>query len=415
LDILTALMIWTVEVTTLAALLISRWCYDRENFYLTWGTGLLLHGLGSFLVLARGTIPDFLSIEIANTMVLTGMGLLAGGMMQFDRRRIEPYILIPALMWIAGMFLTPVRESLANRIVLHNLANMMALAMMIHLLVKPKSVLISTRHVLAALFALPFIFNAVVAAVCLRYEPFSLPMQTTASWLFVPASATFIGCIVMGAKMLTDRTADKLKQLAVTDPLTGALNRRGLIDEFSDLRIVDNGEKPLIALLHFDLDSFKEINDRCGHQAGDAVLVGFAEIGMVALRDRGMFGRIGGEEFASILRVSDMIEAAIIAEAIRTTLKRRTISIGEHQVSVTVSTGISLAPAYSADLDMLLNSADKALYFAKENGRDRTAISGEEILIVPAIDHLQEEELRLDLRGNRHMAALTRLVATIPR
>jgi diguanylate cyclase (GGDEF)-like protein len=414
LDILTSLMIWAVEATTLGALLLTRWLYDRENFYLSWGAGFCLHGLGFALIASRGAIPDLLSIEIAHMMVMSGMGLWVGGLMQFDRKPIEPFIFIPALLWMAGMLLTPVRENFANRIVLHNLAVMAAYAMLINQLVKPKQSFWSTRRVLAGLLSILFVSNAVAAALCLRFQPQSFEPASRTSWLFIPAAVVFVAGLLTAAKMLSDRTEQKLKLLAVTDPLTGVSNRRGLIDQFAVLRAVPNEEKPLIALLHFDLDNFKQVNDRCGHQGGDAVLRAFAEIAQSSLRGRGHFGRMGGEEFASILRVGDMIEAASISEAIRTTLKRQPISTGGHEVIVTVSTGIALALAGTADLDVLLTSADKALYRAKESGRDRTAIGGDEILIVPAIDHLQVDEVRLDLEAERQVATLKRLVAALP-
>nr|WP_304655011.1 GGDEF domain-containing protein [Neorhizobium galegae] len=215
-----------------------------------------------------------------------------------------------------------------------------------------------------------------------------------------------------GAKLLTERSEEKLKTLAVTDPLTGVLNRRGLIDQFHALRKLENEEKPLIALLHFDLDNFKQINDRCGHQAGDSVLVAFSQVGQTSMRSRGFFGRMGGEEFASILRVGDMIEAASIAEAIRLTLKRQTIVAGEHNITVTVSAGIALAGAGTADLDLLLSAADRALYTAKDSGRDRTAIdTGTEASIVPAVDRQGEDEAPTDVRASRQVAALKRLAS----
>jgi diguanylate cyclase (GGDEF)-like protein len=414
LDILTSLMIWAVEATTLGALLLTRWYYDRETFYLSWGGGFCLHGLGCVLVASRGGIPDFLSIDIAHTMILAGMGLWIGGLMQFDRKPIEPYIVIPALLWVAGMFLTPVRDDLANRIILHNLAAMVANAMLISQLMKPKQSSLSARRVLAGLVSLLFVANAVAAALCLRFDPQTFVPTSRTSWLFIPAAVVFVSGILTAAKMLSDRTEQKLKLLAITDPLTGVSNRRGLIDQFAVLRAMHNDEKPLIALLHFDLDNFKQVNDRCGHQGGDAVLLAFSKLGQTSLRMRGHFGRMGGEEFASILRVADMIEAASIAEAIRTTLKRHPISAAGHEVTVTVSTGIALAVAGAADLDVLLSSADKALYQAKESGRDRTAIGGDDVLIVPAIDHLQEEELRLDPADSRQFDPLKRLVAAFP-
>ncbi|WJR67362.1 GGDEF domain-containing protein [Neorhizobium sp. CSC1952] len=411
-DILTGLMIWAAEALTLAALLWSRWLYQRDDFYLSWGGGFALHGAGVALVALRGDIPDFVSIEIANTMALAGMGLWITGLLQFDNKPVQGYVAIPALIWVAGMFLNPVREDFSNRVALYNGAAMVGYAIMVGLLLRHNGASRTTRRLMACFIGIQLISSGVVAAMSVVADAQSFETSPNAAWLFFPAAFCFIAGIMSGGKMLTERSEEKLKALAVTDPLTGALNRRGLIDEFHGLRSVDNAEKPLIALLHFDLDSFKQINDRCGHQAGDAVLVAFSKIGSTSLRGRGLFGGMGGEEFASILRVADMVEAASIAEAIRLTLKHQTIIAGEHRIKVTVSAGIALATVDGADLDLLLSAADRALYTAKESGRDRTAIdTGAEASIVPAADRQGEEEGPSDLRANHQVAALKRLAA----
>ena len=415
-DILTGLMIWAAEAITLAILLWSRWLYEKSPFFLSWGGGFALHGIGVALIALRGDIPDFVSIEIANTMMLTGVGLWIAGLLQFDGRRVDAYVAIPALFWIAGMFLYPIRDSFANRVALHNVATMIGHGMLIYILVNHRGPSRLTRRLLASFIGVQFVASGVTGVMTLVNHATSITTSASSVWMMIPAAFCFVAGIMTAAKLLAERSEEKLKALAITDPLTGVLNRRGLIDEFHGLRKIDEPEKPLIALLHFDLDSFKQINDRCGHQAGDAVLIAFSRVGQTSMRGRGFFGRMGGEEFASILRVSDMIEAASIAEAIRLTLKRQTIIAGDHRIKVTVSAGISLAVVENADLDLLLNAADKALYHAKESGRDRTAIdTGIEPSIIPAVDReregLEDEEGSGEIRANRQVAALKRLVS----
>ena len=412
-DIVTGLMIWAAEALTLAALLWSRWLYERDAFYLNWGGGFALHGLGVALVGLRGDIPDFISIQIANTMILAGIGCWIAGLLQFDGKRVDPYVAIPALVWIAGMFLYPIRESFANRTALANSCSMIGYGIMIAILLQHGGVSRTTRRFLAASISVQFAASGLIAVLAIVYRTSSFTAAPAISWLYFPAAFCFIASIMGGAKLLTERSEEKLKALALTDPLTGVLNRRGLINEFHGLLKAENTEKPLIALLHFDLDNFKQINDRCGHQAGDAVLVAFSRVGQTSLRGRGFFGRMGGEEFAAILRVPDLIEAASVAEAIRLTLKRQTISAGEHRITVTVSAGISLTSAENADLDALLSAADRALYHAKESGRDRTAIdTGMDASIIPAIDRgvdFDEQDLQSEIQANRQVAALKRL------
>jgi diguanylate cyclase (GGDEF) domain len=411
-DILTGLMIWAAEAITLAVLLWSRWFAERKNYCLTWSCGFALHGLGVALVAARGHIPDFMSIELANAIILAGVGGWIAGLLQFDGRRVEGYVAVPALIWIAGMFLTPVRETFAYRVVLANMASATGYLIISGLLLKHAGTSRSTRRILAALIGAQAVCSFLVAGSTLLAQYTSFQTAHIAGWLFVPTAICFMASVMFAGKLLAERTEQKLKILAKTDALTGVLNRRGLIDEFHALRAHVDPSKPIIAFLQFDLDFFKQINDRFGHQAGDAVLVAFAEIGQTSLRGRGSFGRMGGEEFASILRVKDMVEAASIAEAVRLTIKRQTVLIGEHELKGTVSAGIALAVAETANLDLLLSAADRALYTAKNCGRDRSAIAdGADISIVPSADRRGEAEEPGDLRVSQQVVALRRIAA----
>ena len=211
---------------------------------------------------------------------------------------------------------------------------------------------------------------------------------------------------------MTERSEERLKALASTDSLTGILNRRGLIDEFQARCSAVVPDKPLVALLQFDIDNFKQINDRYGHQAGDGVLVAFSRLASISLAPRGAFGRMGGEEFASVLRVADMVEAASIAEGLRMTLALQTLSAGEHRFGVTVSVGIALKPAAEADLDHLLSAADRALYAAKAAGRNCTAVEqGNAATIIPSAAMLTRHEMALEIHASEQVATLRRLSA----
>jgi diguanylate cyclase (GGDEF)-like protein len=414
-DILTGLLIWAAEAVTLAVLLFTRWYYERDPLYLSWGGGFAVHGIGAALIAMRGDIPDFISIEIANTMVLAGIGLWVAGLMQLDRRPVEPYVAIPALIWIAGMFLDPVRADFSSRAILHLVAAMVGHAMIIGVLLYHPGRPSITRRVFACIIAIQLFTSALIACMVLVAKPNSLVVVSHSPWLFLPAAFAFVGSIVCGARLLTERSEVNLMALARTDPLTGVLNRRGLLEEFDRSKGVDMPDGGMIAFIHFDLDGFKQINDVYGHQAGDEVLSAFARIGSAAQRGRGSFGRMGGEEFASIVRVYDIVEAASIAEAIRTTLKSHPITTGEHRISVTVSAGISLCSTKDANIDKLLTAADKALYLSKTSGRDRTAVYTEqEIMIVPSMDFPSATtvtaESPSDMSVSQQVASLKRIV-----
>jgi len=168
-----------------------------------------------------------------------------------------------------------------------------------------------------------------------------------------------------------------LEELALTDALTGLPNRRA-VEEWSCRQISGakrHGYSLWVALA--DLDNFKHVNDAFGHEAGDGVLKKFAEILKSNTRLSNMCGRIGGEEFLIVLTHADANQARVVVDRIRQTLHEHVFAFGDQCINVTASFGISgssgkLVPDFST----LLNQADRALYSAKNLGRNRVEIHG---------------------------------------
>jgi diguanylate cyclase (GGDEF)-like protein len=412
-DIMTGLIIWAAQAVTLGVLLLARWVHDRsQTFFLSWSIGFGLFGTGLILVGLRGQIPTFISIEIANTMALASTGLLIAGMQQFDGKRVDPYIAIPALIWVGGMLLPFVREDFAARVVLYHVAASIGFLMLLTLLLRHDGRSKWARRILASIFGVHITASLLTAASTALSAATSFSNVPSPSLMLLPGAFCFLALVMTGAQMLTDRSEQKLKDLALTDPLTGVLNRRGLIDDFHRLKQADRPGKPMIALLQFDLDNFKQINDRCGHQAGDSVLVAFSRLAALSFRGRGSFGRMGGEEFASIIRVADLVEAASIAEGLRMTLALQTINAGGQQIAVTASSGIALQPAATANLDTLLSAADRALYTAKNSGRNCSAVDRNGVAhIVPSATMLSQGQMTLELQADEQVTALRRVTA----
>jgi len=126
-----------------------------------------------------------------------------------------------------------------------------------------------------------------------------------------------------------------------------------------------------VALLMFDLDQFKSINDRYGHHAGDEVLTAFCKVATSHMRPADLFGRIGGEEFASLLPDTGLQDAVWLAERVRGAFAAASHNVGKHIFSSTVSIGVAVADDGHSDLSALLDAADQALYRAKALGRNR--------------------------------------------
>ncbi len=167
------------------------------------------------------------------------------------------------------------------------------------------------------------------------------------------------------------RLEAELRHLASTDPLTGASNRRHFLElggrEFSRSR---RHHRPLSVLM-IDIDRFKRINDRFGHDVGDKVLQRLVEVCLKTLRESDVFGRLGGEEFAVILSESDVPEAQVVADRLHRRLKEQRVASPQGEVRFTVSVGLAILRLTDASLEDILKRADRALYEAKRQGRDR--------------------------------------------
>ncbi len=155
----------------------------------------------------------------------------------------------------------------------------------------------------------------------------------------------------------------RFETLSRTDMLSGLMNRRAFLDTFEMAR-------GPVALILFDIDRFKSINDTLGHKAGDDVIVRTAQCLTDALGSGEAIARIGGEEFAVLLTGQGTERAMQLAETIRASVEGRGLTIGGRQVSVTVSAGVSEGLA-ELGFSELFSGADRALYLAKASGRNR--------------------------------------------
>jgi len=170
----------------------------------------------------------------------------------------------------------------------------------------------------------------------------------------------------------------KARELAEFDPLTGCRNRRGVTPEIDAMLGIAREEGHEIALLLIDIDNFKTINDRCGHKAGDAVLVETARRIQRLLPSGGLCARMGGDEFACAFSFDpgDRARADRIAADLLTAISQP-IVVDDLTIDVTVSVGIAAdrqpGVAATPDAEMLIHWADIAMYHAKKQGRDRHA------------------------------------------
>lgn len=156
---------------------------------------------------------------------------------------------------------------------------------------------------------------------------------------------------------------------ATIDSLTSIYNRRHFFFQFENELKRAERENTNIALLLFDIDYFKRVNDAYGHSVGDRVLQIVTRVIKQELRDIDIFGRIGGEEFGVVLPRADQAIALSVANRVRQVIKKTEIALVPEKISITLSVGI-VSTAGKANSDLLMVQADDALYVAKNSGRD---------------------------------------------
>lgn len=174
----------------------------------------------------------------------------------------------------------------------------------------------------------------------------------------------------------TVRLKQQFELLANTDPMTAISNRRHFISEAARelKRMYRAGEN--LAVIMFDIDKFKAINDLYGHAAGDRAILALVDVCRRMRRETDLLGRLGGDEFVIVLPRTDPMEALAAAERLREAIAKTSVIGNEHEIIlITVSLGVALSDGVCS-LDDVINRADVALYHAKQHGRNRTSLYG---------------------------------------
>jgi diguanylate cyclase (GGDEF)-like protein len=221
------------------------------------------------------------------------------------------------------------------------------------------------------------------------YQVYATPLDPIplANWLWLfcfDFLVPFYAVLLVRAWRERDRAEIALARLAATDPLTGILNRRGFIGQAVTAIAEARGRGDDVALVVFDIDHFKSVNDVYGHLVGNAVLRALADAVTGSLRSDGVFGRVGGEEFAVLLPGARLDHGVAVAERVRAAIRSAFLPAGVG--TVTASAGVTAVaergePATA--LTAALATADAGLYDAKRDGRDRVVIKEMAPSIVP--------------------------------
>ncbi|MES2919471.1 MAG: GGDEF domain-containing protein [Pseudomonadota bacterium] len=211
--------------------------------------------------------------------------------------------------------------------------------------------------------------------------PYRADGSPTMGWLGVQVQLAFIllaiSSISMAAVHRWVERENLYREMSTIDGLTRLANRRSFIERgHSELSRAQRVGTSPVACVMVDLDHFKRVNDSYGHHAGDQVLVVASAIMMESARQYDEVGRYGGEEFAILLPGASLEAAEVVAERIRARIAATPVEVDGKTITMTASFGVSCYPAPGiGDLNDLLKAADKALYVAKESGRNRVCLA----------------------------------------
>lgn len=168
------------------------------------------------------------------------------------------------------------------------------------------------------------------------------------------------------------QASESFRQESQKDFLTGCFNRRGFEQYADEVFAKSKGRKDKPSLIMMDIDNFKQINDKFGHDIGDEVIKKVSEIGMSLMRDADLMARVGGEEFAVIMANTSLSEAISIAERMQKSIAKADLLVNDKEVlQFSLSFGVAFADDHVQSVSELLKCADSALYSAKRTGKNK--------------------------------------------
>jgi diguanylate cyclase (GGDEF)-like protein len=353
-----------------------------------WRIGTLLAAAGSVLFAAQLVLPAGFAATLGNACYFTAMALYWRAVRRFRGLPDSRWLFAPAAVAIVGVFYNSVlTANLSMRIIVASVAwTVPSIAVAWLLLRKPASRHGRGRSPTVSERVLGWIFVFVGSVMMLRVIYFVVwpnavqSVLERTSWVnMITPLLVAIGPVIGTTAFLlmcTERMRQRWEEAAATDDLTGLPNRRTLsrrgAERWGDAQ---RGARP-IAVAVIDVDHFKAINDRFGHDAGDVALKHVAHTLARHCRGDTIIGRPGGEEFIAIFDVDDSREAVRAAERLRAALAATPLVLSGTTLFITASMGVGVVDAADSSLDDLLRRADAALYVAKANGRNRVELAG---------------------------------------
>lgn len=356
----------TLIITAMQAggLLLWSWWQDRRVHALKWwGVSYLCVAAGLTMLAGRGIWPDRITIDAANALVFVGGGTMWVGTRAFGARRTRAvWGLVPAIVWLAACQIPSFYVSLPARSMFVSIVTcviLLVVAWEFYSIGDPMPSRVPLAMIAAAhglFFLVRLIGMAWSSTPVESWERIWSPATSLEGILFAYAAGFLLMSVAKSRMEMRHRLASE------QDYLTNAANRRGFYAQagraLSTARLAGRST----ALVVFDLNRFKQINDTHGHQLGDRVLRLFGTVAKETLRKSDVFGRLGGDEFAALLADTTEDEAEEIAERMASRFSESARKLASLGFQVSASIGIACSGESLAELDELIDQADRALY-----------------------------------------------------
>lgn len=373
-------MFIALVASTVAAVFLLLWCYAlnrHEKAPLWLGLGFFLSSTSNTFLILRASIPEWLFVDVGGALLLLGIASIWIAARSFNGQPVPLWVVLAGpLFWLAICRVPAIYQNYDARLIV------LSVLSAIYYLVAA-----------AAFFKRDGLFNRFAIAAALAFHaslvlgriPFVLTDDgrgmlsfTSTPWFGVATleAAIFIQIFAfLVVSLIKERVENRLRTAALTDALTGLPNRRAFF-EWGEAAIArgERNNSPVSAIV-FDLDRFKEINDRFGHPVGDAVIQTFAAAARNRLRAGDFVARLGGEEFAVALPDTTGAEASLVALQINQTFEEAVAAMAPGGLRGTACAGVAETPATACTLEDLVTAADRALYEAKDIGRGQVRLS----------------------------------------
>ena len=379
-DVPTLISYTTVLIALFGGLFTYFWSREKRDVSLLWfALPFLMAMLGAASTVNPSLRPGDLGFRLAIFFLLLAYGFAWQAARAVSRRKplVWP-VLLPSLLWlilsatVMGYWHLPLVSTAPKLVILAAFNGLAAYEFW-----RNQDEDLPSRRALVWVFGVFALLNAMRIPV-MTIAPMPIGLAPTEVWAVIVynlASVTLALLVTTFIIALTrERQAASNYGLAIRDALTDVYNRRAYFEHMNSFARDGSGATPPYALIVFDIDNFKAINDRFGHHTGDEVIILAAQAAVTTLRKQDMVFRMGGEEFTCLLPDAHLQEAHIAAERVRLVFQKIASNVDGKAIGATVSAGVA---ASNGDVtpDQLFTLADAALYEAKTGGRNRTMMA----------------------------------------